>query len=93
MRTLNGGRDWLDASPKGCDAADFRDVTAFDAHTAFILSVGHGPASQIMRTQDGGEEWIVLFVNSDPDAFYNCLKFWPSPPASAAAVAQPADDP
>ena len=56
---------------------DFRDVVALDAENAYILSIGFGDASRIMRTRNGGGDWETLFVNDEADAFYNCIEFWP----------------
>src|SRR4051795_4377133 len=55
LRTHDGGRTWDDVSPGGdTGALEFRDIEAFDAHRAVILSIGEGGDSRIYRTSDGG---------------------------------------
>jgi len=77
LRTDDGGRSWDDVSPGGdTTTLEFRDIEAFDAHRAVILSIGPGGDSRIYRTSDGGHSWHAGFVNPDPDAFYDCLGFW-----------------
>ena len=77
LRTTDGGRHWVDVSPGG-DTADleFRDIEAWDAKHAVILSIGPGGDSRIYRTDDGGRHWKQGFRNHDEDAFYDCLGFW-----------------
>ena len=78
LRTANGGETWADASP-GDEFAEFefRDVVAIDADNVYLLSVGNGDSSRILRTHNAGAEWEQLFVNGEEAAFYNALKFWP----------------
>lgn len=74
--TVNGGRSWRSGVVAGADSLEFRDVEGFDAKTAFLLSSGHGPASRIYRTSDGGQNWQLQFINRDSTAFYDCFAFW-----------------
>ncbi|WP_426563467.1 WD40/YVTN/BNR-like repeat-containing protein [Angustibacter sp. McL0619] len=77
LRTDDGGRTWDDVSPGGdTGALQFRDIEAFDAHRAVILSIGEGGDSRIYRTSDGGHSWHLGFTNDDPAAFYDCMSFW-----------------
>ncbi len=77
LRTSDGGRHWKDVSPGG-DTADleFRDIEAWDASHAVILSIGTGGDSRIYRTDDGGRTWKQGFRNHSKEAFYDCLGFW-----------------
>jgi photosystem II stability/assembly factor-like uncharacterized protein len=77
LRTTDGGRHWRDVSPGG-DTGDleFRDIEAWDASHAVILSIGTGGDSRIYRTADGGRTWHQGFRNHSPQAFYDCLGFW-----------------
>jgi len=75
-RTTDGGATWTVAKVPGADTLAFRDVHAFSAEEAFILSIGNGPASRIYKTSDGGATWVLSFLNEDPDAFFDCLSFW-----------------
>lgn len=75
-RTLDGGATWAVAKVPGADTLLFRDVHAFSAEEAFLLSIGNGEASRIYRTRDGGATWDLSFLNQDPAAFFDCLSFW-----------------
>ncbi|MFH8984037.1 WD40/YVTN/BNR-like repeat-containing protein [Streptomyces varsoviensis] len=76
LRTLDGGRHWRDASPRGAGELEFRDIEAFDARHAVALSIGEGAASRVFRTDDGGANWTESFRNTDPRAFYDCMTFF-----------------
>lgn len=76
LRTVDGGRTWLDVSPPGTDGLQFRDVEAFDARRAVVLSIGEGADSRIYRTENGGRTWSQTFTNDEPRAFYDCVAFF-----------------
>ncbi|HMC31883.1 MAG TPA: hypothetical protein VKL99_13690, partial [Candidatus Angelobacter sp.] len=78
LRTIDGGWHWTKVNVPGAEALDFRDVQAFDADTAFVLSIGPGEQSRIYKTRDGGKSWQLQFTNKDPKAFYDCFAFWDS---------------
>ncbi|HKV94129.1 MAG TPA: hypothetical protein VJW20_16385 [Candidatus Angelobacter sp.] len=78
LRTVDGGDHWQKVSVPDAEALDFRDVQAFDAKTAFVLSIGPGEQSRIYKTADGGKTWQLQFTNKDPKAFYDCFAFWDS---------------
>ncbi len=75
-RTVDGGASWRVEVVPGADSLGFRDVHAFSAEEAFVLSIGAGEASRIYRTRDGGVRWTEVFRNRDPQAFFDCLSFW-----------------
>ena len=89
-RTTDGGETWTDVTPPGTQGLTIRDIEARSAHTAVVLSAGPGEASRIYRTTDGGTTWTETFRNPDPDAFYNCLDFFPGG-ARGLAVSDPVD--
>lgn len=77
LRTEDRGRTWEDVSPGGdTGTLEFRDVEAFDADRAVVLSIGPGGDSRVYRTTDGGQTWRRTFQNADPLAFYDCMGFW-----------------
>jgi len=77
LRTIDGGKRWIDVSPGG-DTGDleFRDIEAWDDMHAVILSIGSGGDSRIYRTGNGGRTWTEGFRNRNKQAFYDCLGFW-----------------
>ena len=76
LRTLDGGATWQNVSPPGTAGLQFRDIEAFDADHAVILSIGNGTDSRVYVTSDGGHTWAQTFTNTDPDAFYDCMTFF-----------------
>jgi photosystem II stability/assembly factor-like uncharacterized protein len=91
LRTTDGGRTWGDVSPQGLgtDALQFRDIEAFDARHAVVLSIGEGEDSRILVTDDGGASWTETFRNAEPAAFYDCMAF--SSPRHGLAMSDPVD--
>jgi len=75
LRTSDGGTTWQKLSVT-TDAVDFRDVDAINERTAYVLSIGNGPASRIYKTDDVGATWTLQFKNDDPKAFYDAMSFW-----------------
>jgi photosystem II stability/assembly factor-like uncharacterized protein len=76
LRTTDAGRTWQSVGPPGTSTLQFRDIEAFDAANAVILSIGTGTDSRIYRTSDGGRTWQLVFVNAEPAAFYDCMTFF-----------------
>ncbi|MBI1760857.1 MAG: glycosyl hydrolase [Acidobacteria bacterium] len=76
IRTVDGGQTWQAGQVPGAEKLDFRDVEAFDANTAYLLSIGNGDSSRIYKTTDGGLHWTLQFKNSEPKAFFDALAFW-----------------
>jgi photosystem II stability/assembly factor-like uncharacterized protein len=76
LRSLDAGATWQNVSPQGLNTLDFRDVDAFNRQTAYILSIGNGEASRILKTTDGGASWTTQFTNTSADAFFDAMSFW-----------------
>jgi photosystem II stability/assembly factor-like uncharacterized protein len=76
LRTVNGGRTWLGASPAGASTLQFRDISAFDATHAVAMAAGPGPDSRLYFTADGGRSWRLAYQNTDPAAFFDCMSFF-----------------
>jgi photosystem II stability/assembly factor-like uncharacterized protein len=76
LRTIDGGQTWQQVGPPGTSTLQFRDIEAFDADHAAILSIGTGSDSRIYVTSDGGQHWDLTFENDDPNAFYDCMAFF-----------------
>jgi photosystem II stability/assembly factor-like uncharacterized protein len=75
LRTEDGGITWQKLNVT-TDALDFRDIDALDAQTAYVMSIGNGPASRIYKTSDAGKTWNLQFRNEDPKAFLDAMSFW-----------------
>ncbi len=76
LKTTDGGENWLVKVVPGADSLDFRDVEAFDANHAFLMSAGPGEKSRIYKTSDGGRTWQLQFTNPHPDGFLDGITFW-----------------
>jgi len=76
LRSTDGGHSWQAAQLPGAEALDFRDVEAFNANLAYLLSAGPGEQSRIYKTTDGGHSWSLQFINKDPEGFFDCMAFW-----------------
>jgi photosystem II stability/assembly factor-like uncharacterized protein len=76
IRTVDGGKTWNVNTVPGAEKLDFRDIEAFDANTAYILSIGNGDSSRIYKTTDGGKTWNLQFKNTDEKAFFDAIACW-----------------
>ena len=76
IRTVDGGKNWKVIKVPGAEELDFRDIEAFGEKTAYVLSIGNGPASRIYKTVDGGDTWKLQFRNEDEKAFFDSIAFW-----------------
>jgi len=75
LRTNDGGTTWQQRTIT-TDTLDFRDIDAVNAETAYVLSIGNGPASRIYKTSDAGATWTLQFKNENPKAFLDAMSFW-----------------
>ena len=75
-RTIDGGASWEVIRVPEAEQLDFRDIEAFSANVAYILSIGKGDASRIYKTTDGGKSWKLQFKNTQPEAFFDAIAFW-----------------
>jgi photosystem II stability/assembly factor-like uncharacterized protein len=73
IRTIDSGKTWKVMAVPGAEKLDFRDIEAFDANTAYVLSIGNGENSRIYKTTDGGKTWTEQFRNMKEKAFYDAL--------------------
>ena len=76
LKTTDGGKTWTVGKVPDADKLDFRDVEAFDADTAYLLSIGNGESSRIYKTTDGGKTWKMQFKATDKNVFLDALAFW-----------------
>ena len=78
VRTTNGGKNWITKQVKGAESLDFRDVHAFDAKTAILMSAGEAEKgnAKIYRTEDGGENWKIVYQTTQKGIFFDGIDFW-----------------
>lgn len=89
FRTTDRGRTWDDVSPADAEGLSFRDVEVHGG-VAHVLAIGPGEASRIYRSTDGGASWTEAFRNTDENAFYDCMAFYPGG-RKGLAVSDPVD--
>ncbi|MDB5022606.1 MAG: Ycf48-like protein precursor [Mucilaginibacter sp.] len=71
--TTDGGKTWDWQQVKGFEKADFRDIEAFSAKEAIIMS--SGTPALILKTVDGGANWNVKYRNADTAYFFDAMAF------------------
>ncbi len=76
LKTVDGGKRWLELPVSAGETLDFRAVAAFDGKAAVAMSAGPGKASRIYRTGDGGAHWGLALQNTDEGGFFDALAFW-----------------
>jgi len=76
IKTTDGGQTWKVMTVRGAEKLDFRDIEAFDANTAYVLSIGNGESSRIYKTTDSGETWKEQFRNKNEKAFFDAIACW-----------------
>lgn len=76
IRTIDGGKSWDVFNVPDAEKLDFRDIEAFDANTAYVLSIGNGESSRIYKTTDGGKTWTLQYKNTNEKAFFDAFAFW-----------------
>ena len=76
IKTTDGGKTWNVMTVPGAEKLDFRDIEAFDANTAYVLSIGNGDNSRIYKTTDGGVTWKLQFTNTNEKAFFDAIACW-----------------
>jgi photosystem II stability/assembly factor-like uncharacterized protein len=72
--SINGGKTWSWKQIPGYENLDFRDIEAFSANRAILLSAG--TPAVILLTIDGGSVWKEVYRNESPDIFLDGMDFW-----------------
>lgn len=69
LKSSDGGENWKRLHVTGGEKLDFRGIRAFDAMTAYAISIGSGENSRIYKTTDGGENWKLQYSDKR-EAFF-----------------------
>lgn len=89
VKTADGGKNWERQKVAGAEKLDFRDIEAFDANTAYVLSIGNGETSRIYKTVDGGKNWEMQYKADSEKIFLDAFSFWDKD--NGIAVGDPID--
>jgi photosystem II stability/assembly factor-like uncharacterized protein len=73
-RSVDGGISWQWIVVPEHSTKDFRDIEAFDSHTAIIMAVGE--PGLILKTTNDGVTWKVVYRNDTPGMFLDAMEFW-----------------
>jgi photosystem II stability/assembly factor-like uncharacterized protein len=73
-KSIDAGKTWQWMKVPGYETKEFRDIEAFDEHTAVIMAVGE-PAV-ILKTENDGRKWKAVYTNSTPGMFLDAMEFW-----------------
>ena len=83
----DGGENWIINTVPGAEENDFRSIHAWNENRAMIFGVA-GPQFGFL-TENGGENWEVVFQDSTEGLFFNSLKFADN--KNGLAVSDPVD--
>ncbi|WP_177181018.1 WD40/YVTN/BNR-like repeat-containing protein [Parapedobacter koreensis] len=73
-RTADRGQTWHWQQVASHEAMDFRDIEAFSADEALIISAGSPLV--ILHTTDGGGSWQETHRDERPEIFFDGMDFW-----------------
>ena len=73
LRSEDDGKTWKQLAVAGASDLDFRDIEAFDADVAYVLSSGDGDKSRIYKTVDGGKTWKLQYADKRPGFFLDAM--------------------
>ena len=73
LKSLDVGKTWQRLHVKDGDALDFRGIVAFNASTAYLISIGEGEKSLIYKTTDGGETWNLQYSDNRKEFFLDTI--------------------
>lgn len=78
VRSVDGGKTWQTGTVPDAQTCDFRDVKAFDAQTAILMSAGPAEQGQarLYKTTDGGQTWTLLYQTQQQGVFFDGIAFW-----------------
>jgi len=65
---------WINSKDSLFTNLDFRDIHAFSADKAIIMSSGNG--CELYKTVDGAKSWKLVYENNDSLVFFDGMDFW-----------------
>lgn len=73
LRSPDEGKSWTQLKINDLPDLDFRDIEAFGANTAYVMSSGDGEKSRIYKTIDAGKSWTLQYTDKRPGFFLDSL--------------------
>jgi photosystem II stability/assembly factor-like uncharacterized protein len=73
LRSADEGRSWQLLKVDDGAELDFRDIEAFGANIAYLMSSGDGEKSRIYKTTDQGKSWTLQYTDKRPGFFLDSL--------------------
>jgi photosystem II stability/assembly factor-like uncharacterized protein len=73
LRSIDAGKTWDRSDVEGGDSLDFRGIVAFDAKTAYVISIGNDGKSRVYDTIDGGATWTLRYRDSRAAFFLDAI--------------------
>jgi len=72
-KSEDGGNTFVWSQVKGYEKRDFRSIHAWNKNEAMIVAVA-APAV-ILKTKDGGANWVKVYENTDTSMFLDAIDF------------------
>ena len=72
-KSEDGGNTFIWSQVKGYEKRDFRSIHAWNKKEAIIVAVA-APAV-ILKTKDGGANWVKVYENTDTSMFLDAIDF------------------
>jgi photosystem II stability/assembly factor-like uncharacterized protein len=73
LRSTDHGKSWAELQIPSAENLDFRDIEAFDADTAYVMSSGDADKSRIYKTSDGGKSWALQYTGKSSGFFLDSI--------------------
>lgn len=87
LLSTDGGENWNAMKVPGAESNDFRSIHAWNENRAIVFGV-LGPDFGYL-TEDGGQNWQVIYRDSTAGLFFNSLKFADN--KTGLAISDPVD--
>jgi photosystem II stability/assembly factor-like uncharacterized protein len=77
LKTSDGGKSWQNKCPARYATHDFRGVVVLDMNTVVAISAGEAEKGQalVIRTNNEGETWQVVFESKEKGVFLDAIRF------------------